>query len=162
MNIQLKRLIFYWIISFIISVIIYYVLWLIMPNHSVFGALMLMYLYHYEYPINFISIPCFFFGIFATMFTDRFIKKPTGSRVVLLMLILFLTVLFSSPIGGMLWHYYDMQAGFFPKNWLTKIITIGTEEGLEVGWFIVLISIPYNVIIAVSWYFLMLKGSRLN
>lgn len=160
MNIKLKRLIFYWIVSFTISVTIYYTLWLIMPNHRVFGALMLMYLYHYEYPISFISIPCFFFGILATMFTDRFIKKPTGSRVLLLVLILFLTILFSSPFGGMLWYFY-FRHGCLPENWFTKIIITGAIDGLEIGWLIILLSVPYNILVAINWYYTMVIGSKL-
>lgn len=162
LNLHIKRLLFYWLTSYAIAILLYYVLLLILPGHKVFGVLYRMFTYHEAYPLSFIAIPCFFFGIFAALFTDRFSRKRTGGKILLLALILVLVMVTSVPFGGMLWHYYDMLNGFFPENWISKMIVEGFKDGLEFGWLILLISIPYNIVIAVSWYFLMLNGNEIS
>jgi peptidoglycan biosynthesis protein MviN/MurJ (putative lipid II flippase) len=56
-----------------------------------------------------------------------------------------LTIVISSPFGGMLWQIHDMQHGFIPDNYLGKICQ-GISWGLAYGWLIVLLSIPMNLI----------------
>ena len=46
-------------------------------------------------------------------------------RILLTIVIIAATVLVSSPFGGMLWHYYDMKAGYFPTNWLAILVGLG-------------------------------------
>lgn len=160
-NTTINRVFFYWGASFVLAYSLYYVLWLIMPNHHVFGALYRMFLYHWQYPMQYIAIPCFFYGIIATLLAYKFQKSKTIGRIVLTTFIIVLTILISSPFGGMLWHYHDMKAGFFPENWFSKIITKGFKEGLEVGWFVILLSIPYNIGGSIICYFLTKKGAEL-
>ncbi len=163
MNLQTltKRIIFYWITSFILATILYYLLWAIMPKHFVFGAYYRMFLYHWEHPIMFIIIPCFFYGIIAAILTDKFSKQKALGQIFLTIIIILLTIIFSSPFGGMLWHYYDMIAGYFPANWVSKMICQGCEWGLEFGWLVIGLSIPYNIIGSIACYFLTKKGSEL-
>ncbi|MDH7913389.1 hypothetical protein [Winogradskyella sp. SYSU M77433] len=134
---------------------------MIMPSHKVFGALFRMFLYHWEYPISFIAIPCFFYGILATIFTKTFIKQTITKQILLTLLIISLTILLSSPFGGILWHYYDMKAGYFPSNWIFKMIKNGFVQGFKIGWLIILLSFPYNILGAIACYFLTKKGSKL-
>jgi hypothetical protein len=161
MNIIIKRLLFYWTTSFSLATAIYYILWAIMPNNYVFGALIRMFLYHWEHPITFIAIPCFFYGIIATLLADKFSKQNVLRQVLLTIMIIVFTVIVSSPFGGMLWHYYDMKAGYFPTNWVGKMAGLGFEWGLEIGWLVVVLSIPYNIIGSIGCYFLTKKGSEL-
>ena len=161
MNIATKRLLFYWTTSFILATILYYILWAIMPNHYVFGVWYRMFVYHWEHPVAFIIIPCFFYGIIATLFADKYSKQNLIRQIFLTIVIILLTIIVSSPFGGMLWHYYDMKAGYFPPNWFGKIISLGFEWGLEMGWLIVGLSIPYNVIGSITCFFLTKKGSEL-
>ncbi|WP_190304370.1 hypothetical protein [Flavobacterium branchiophilum] len=156
-----KRLLFYWVTSFILAIILYYILWTIMPNHYVFGAWYRMFLYHWQHPISFIAIPCFFYGIIATLLADKFSKQKVTKQILLTIGIIILTIILSSPFGGMLWHYYDMKAGHFPQNWIGKMIRLGFEWGLEVGWLIIGLSIPYNIIGSIACYFLTKKGVEL-
>ena len=102
MNIVTKRLLFYWATSFILATILYYILWTIMPNHYVFGAWYRMFVYHWEHPIAFITIPCFFYGIIATLFADKFSKQNLIRQILLTIAIIILTIVISSPFGGML------------------------------------------------------------
>ena len=120
-----------------------------------------MLLYHWEYPIAFIAIPCFFYGIIATLFTDKFSKQRTTKRILLTIAIILLTTLISSPFGRMLWHYYDMKAGYFPYNWVGKMVSLGFGWGLEVGWVVIGLSILYNIIGSITCYFLTKKESEL-
>ena len=140
---------------------VYYILWLCMPRHYVFGALYRMFLYHWQHPLAFIAIPCFFYGIIATGFAGTFSIRKIKGQVVLTIVIIALTVLVSSPFGGMLWYYYDMKAGFFPVNWVSRMIERGFEWGLDAGWLVVGLSIPYNIIGSVICFFLTKKGSEL-
>ncbi len=132
-----------------------------MPNHYVFGTWYRMSLYHWEHPIAFIAIPCFFYGIIAPFFANTFLNQSITKQILITILIIILITLLSSPFGGMLWHYYDMKAGYFPSNWTTKIIALGFEWGLEMGWLIIGLSIPYNIIGSIICYFLTKKGSEI-
>ncbi len=51
-----------------------------------------------------------------------------------------------------------MKAGYFPANWVSKMISRGATEGLEIGWFIIYLSIPYNIFGSIICYFLTQKG----
>ncbi len=91
----------------------------------------------------------------------KFQNKKTRGRIYLTFLIIVLTILISSPFGGMLWHYHDMKAGYFPENWISKMISKGFIEGLQLGWFIILLSFPYNIFGSIICYFLTKKGIEL-
>lgn len=160
-KINVKRLLFYWLTSVLLATGLYYLLWVAMPNHIVFGALYRMFVYHWQHPIQYILIPCFFYGIIATCFAELFSGRKFLGQVFLTLLIILLTVFISSPFGGMLWHYHDMQAGYFPSNWVGTMIAKGFSWGLELGWLIVGLSMPYNFLGAVICYFLTKKGSEL-
>jgi len=156
----IKRLLFYWTASFVVASLLYFVLRAVMPNNYVFGFLPRMFLYHWEHPLEFIAIPCFFYGIIATYFANKFSRQNIVKNVFLTVVIILLTILVSSPLGGMLWYYYDMKAGFFPENWLERIIKSGFSQGLVFGWLIVSLSIPYNILGTVLCYFITKKGSE--
>jgi len=156
-----KSLFFFWSTSALLAIGVYYILWLIMPSHRVFGAFFHMNLYHYRYPVPYILIVCFFYGIVATLFTDRFVRQTQLRQIITTLIIVILTVLISSPFGGMLWHYHDMQAGFFPGDWKRKMVKNGIRDGLSIGWFIIAISIPYNIIGILICYYLTRKGAFL-
>ncbi len=157
----INRLFFYWISSFILASSLYYILWLMMPSHHVFGALYRMFLYHWAFPMQYIAIPCFFYGIIASLFAIKFQNSKIIGRIIITILIIVLVILVSSPFGGMLWHLHDMNAGYFPKHWISKMITNGFIWGLEMGWLIIALSIPYNIIGSVISYFLTKKGIEL-
>lgn len=156
---NIKLLLFFWATSFILATGGYYLLSVI--NSYVFGALIRMYLYHHSHPIPYVAIMCFFYGITATIFARRFSKKKIGGQILFTLLIILLTILFSSPFGGMLWHLHDMQAGYFPDNWLLKMIEQGFSDGFIVGWFIILLSFPYNLLGSIITFFLTRCGVSL-
>lgn len=157
---KIRLLKFYWLTSTIFAICGYFILWLLMPHHYVFGAWYRMILYHWEHPIQYILIPCFFYGIIATALAEKFLNKKIVWRIFWTTAIIFLTILVSSPFGGMLWHLHDMLAGFFPKRWIVKILCDGSILGLEVGWAVILLSIPYNILGSVICFFLTVKGAK--
>jgi hypothetical protein len=120
-----------------------------------FARLYKVYSYHWEHPYQFMFIPCFIFSILGTVFAGKFKKVPYGKQIGLTLLIVFLTILISSPLGGMLWHLHDMLAGFFPENWLWKLIRYGFREGIQMGWLIIALSVPYNIIGITAGFFIL-------
>lgn len=118
-----------------------------MPGGFVFGILMRMYTYHYTHPYVYILIPVFFYSLFVLFFYKKLITHSKWSKVFLLLGIMLATVVISSPFGGLLWVYYDIQSGFVPETTvLIHNLTWGAVEGLKLGWIIVGISIPYNIL----------------
>jgi hypothetical protein len=61
----------------------------------------------------------------------------------------------------MLWYYHDMQAGYFPLNWINIMITEGASEGIQLGWIVVMLSYPYNLLGAAVCFFLTKRGAEL-
>jgi hypothetical protein len=102
-----------------------------------------MFTYHYKYPYQYIFIVCFFYSLFATVFAQKIAKSEKW--LLYSLVVIFLALLFASPVGGMLWHVHDMLAGFFPANAMHKILQ-GIPEGLGIGWLILLLSFPYNIL----------------
>lgn len=112
------------------------------------------YSYHLAHPLQFIAIPCFIFSVLAVIFSNKFRKASVLKQILLTLLISFLTVLISSPLGGMLWHLHDMLVGYFPQNWLWKLIRYGFREGIQLGWLIIVLSVPYNIIGIFTGFFI--------
>jgi hypothetical protein len=124
-NSSVKRLLFYWVTSSAAAIAGYYLLWFVMPGHYVFGTWFRMVLYHWGHPVAYILIPRFVYGIIANKRAGKFAIKKTPEQVGMTVGIVALTILISSPLGGMLWHYHDMQAGYFPQDWGSILIFNG-------------------------------------
>ena len=73
-------------------------------------------------------------------------------RIVEVLAVIFVALVLACPLGGMLWHFHDMQAGFFPNFWLRKLLG-GAVEGLMVGPLLIFYSFPYNLIGLIVGYF---------
>ena len=154
-HVPVKRIFFLWIISFALGLSVYWLLYWILGRH-VYGTWYRMFNYHYDYPEQYMLIPCFFFGIIGSAFLRRFaLKRTTLGRLGITFIVIVLTVLVSSPFGGMLWVFHHMAAGRFPPDAFEKIIVEGSVLGLELCWLIVLLSAPYNLIGSVVCYFLL-------
>lgn len=159
---KIKPLYFYWISSFSIALFGYYFLWIFMPGHKVFGSLFRMLPYHHRHPVHYILITCLIFGVFAILFQSKFLKGNWLSKLLFTLLIVFLTISVSSIFGGMLWHFHDMQAGFFPDRWVSKLVSSGINRGLLNGWPIIIDSFPYNILGFITSFFLLKTGTQLS
>ncbi|MCL2144047.1 MAG: hypothetical protein FWH43_00915 [Endomicrobia bacterium] len=140
------------IISFVFAVACYDIL--LFFGITPFASFYKKYTYHHVHPYQFIFIMCFVFSVLAVLFSEKFKKLSLPKQILLTFLIIALTTIISSPLGGMLWHLHDMLAGHFPKKWLWKLIRYGFREGIQLGWIIILMSAPYNIIGAASGFFI--------
>jgi hypothetical protein len=157
----MKKFFFYFITSSTLALAVFYMLWFIVPMNCVFGFPMRMAAYHYDHPVAYILIPCFFYSVLASLVADYFRKAKILKRILLTILIVLMTVLLSCPFGGMLWNFHDMQAGYFPNNWMNVLFVKAPVMGLEWGFLIIASAIPYNLIGTVICYFLTLKGGKM-
>ncbi len=153
------KLVFFWLASAASAIPGYYILLAVFPDRSVFISLYRMFGYHNRNPIEFILIPCFFYGILAAIYSSRFLKQNFKRQFLTTCIIVLLTVLLSSPVGGMLWYYHDMEAGFFLKNWISLMISRGFGDGLMLGWIIAFFSLPYSLLGMIVCYFITRWGS---
>lgn len=156
----LKQILFYWLTSFACATLGYGLLWALLPGHHVFGALYRMFLYHEAHPLAYIALCCGVFGPLAAGATDAFGRRGRWGRVGVVGLLALATVVISAPLGGMLWHWHDMQAGYFPTDWVRILLLRGLRDGLTLGWLIVLLSVPYNALGLLVCYVLLAAGAR--
>jgi hypothetical protein len=160
LSLFLKRFLFFCLAGFTLAAGAYYVLVLLMPDGRVFGSVFRMYLYHLQFPLQYIFIPCFFYAIIASAFSRWFAKSKLTAQLFIMTIIIVLTILISSPVGGMLWYYHDMDAGHFPESWFSKMVEYGFVDGLGFGWLIIGLSFPYNLVCCILAFFLTRKGSE--
>jgi H+/Cl- antiporter ClcA len=120
-----------------------------------------MHNYHNGQPLQYIAIIAVVFGAFGALWIKYFGQSRGRRKWLTMTMVIVLTIVGSSPIGGILWHIHDMQHGFIPagaKIW-GKLID-GIIGGLLIGWIIVLLSIPLNLIGVVSGYSLLHSLSK--
>lgn len=152
----LKVFLYFWTISFVTASAVYFLLSLTMPYGYVFGFLYRMFLYHWEYPYQYIALITFVYSAIASTWS-AFCSWPIAGkrRVFSWLIIASITVIAASIPGGILWTLHDMQAGFFTRGarfW--KDLQNGALTGLQVGWLVVALSVPYNIIGLILGYFI--------
>jgi hypothetical protein len=157
---MLKRTVFFWLSSFGLAAAGYYLLRLLVPGGHVFGAWYRMLRYHEAHPLAYIALCCLCYGPLAAAALGSWRRRGFPGRLGLVSLLALGTVALASPLGGMLWHWHDMQAGYFPAGWLPKLLH-GSRDGLLLGWLIVLLSVPYTGLGLLASYGLLTTGARL-
>jgi H+/Cl- antiporter ClcA len=110
-----------------------------------FAALYRMYEYHNEHPLQYIAIVSVVFGIVGSRWIDRYHQTTNFFRWWTMTVAILLTIVISSPLGGILWQIHDMQHGFIPENYPGKLYQ-GAIWGPQLGLPIFLLSVPMNVI----------------
>ena len=124
---------------------LYWLLSLLM-NESAFAWLPRMFVYHEQHPMQYIGLVAICYAAVASLWTACMKRKRSGARQILEALaVILLALVLACPLGGMLWHFHDMQAGFFPHFWLRKLLR-GFVDGLMVGPLLIFHSFPYNLI----------------
>lgn len=113
--------------------------------HYPIATLYRMFAYHNQYPFQYLAIVSVVFGIIGSCWIDRYGRTKSILRWQAIAIVMLLTIVISSPLGGMLWQIHDMQHGFMPEHHLCKIFQ-GISWGLEYGWLIALLSIPMNLV----------------
>ncbi|MCP4134057.1 MAG: hypothetical protein GY754_24005 [bacterium] len=113
----------------------------------VFGSVYRMFLYHNSHPYQYIAVASITFSIVGSIWIDKWGNSLGWKRPLSILGAIIITVLIAGIPGGILWKIHDMQAGWFPTGdrfW--EDIRWGAKNGLAGGWFIVLLSFPYNII----------------
>lgn len=148
--------------AFILSSIGYLLLHAVLPEGHVFGGLYRMLAYHEAHPFQYIAIVAIAYGLIATLgvtFGLCFIKRY---RTIAIFAIIGLSLIMASIPGGILGTIHDMQAGFFVHGdafW--NAILRGALSGLESGWYVVLLSLPYNIIGLIVGYIITSYGFKI-
>jgi hypothetical protein len=158
-----RLFVFFTASSFILGGLGYFSLRVIMPDGWVFGALYRMFLYHWAHPLQYIGLVCLIYAAVATAVVflcgDLIHKWP----YLMIPFIMCSSILIASPVGGVLWVFHDMQAGFIPEGthfW--NDIAWGAVTGASTGWVVVLLSAPYNIIGLIVGYQVTLLGYKMT
>lgn len=115
-------------------------------GEPVFGGLFRMFMYHEQNPFQYIALVAIVFGFTGVLWVRFFGRLSGWRRWGTIIATLWMTVVFASIPGGVLWAIYDMQAGFVPK-WplFGNKLWWGLRDGFFLGWLVILLSFPYNV-----------------
>ena len=119
----------------------------------VFGILYRMFAYHWEHPFQYIALVAILYSFFASVWATLWSNVTGWLRWVQITLVLGITSLSSCVLGGVLWKFHDMQAGFFPER--SKMLSDflwGASAGLWIGPTIVSLSIPINILALIAGY----------
>ena len=145
------------VLYFIINIMIKNHIVLCPPFHSVFDELIHTVPYQSIHPIPFIFVTCISFLITQLLVCRIYFKHIFFNYLLFYMLWLLL----SCVIGGGLWSYYDMEAGWYPQGLLLiKKILNDIKLGVLLGPGMVIMSIPYNLLILIS-SFLILRYNKI-
>ncbi len=104
-----------------------------------------MFAYHIEHSFQYIAIISAVFGIVGNYWNDYYGRATGYQRWLTMTVAMLITVTITSPLGGMLWEIHDMQHGFVPENYQSKVFG-GMVLGFKLGWLIVLLSVPLNLV----------------
>ena len=123
---------------------LYWVVSLLM-GESAFAWMPLMFVYHEQYPMQYIGVVAICYAFVASLWTAYMKRRRMGVlRILEALSVILVALVLACPLGGMLWHFHDMLAGFFPDFWLRKLLG-GVVDGLMVGPLLVFYSFPYNL-----------------
>jgi len=135
--------------------------WLVslLMNESAFACMPHMFEYHEKHPMQYIGVVAICYAVVAAIWTAWMRRRRTGVwRILEVLAVILVALVLACPLGGMLWHFHDMLAGFFPSFWLRKLVG-GFVDGLMIGPLLILYSFPYNVMGLIVGYFV---TTRLN
>ena len=128
----------------------------------VFGAWYRMFLYHYQHPFQYIAVFCIVYAAVLALLLQCWPGFFVRQRWALVGVALVSTVLLASVLGGALWKLHDMQAGYFTEGsrfW--GDIWWGVSGGLELGWLLLLLSFPFNLLCLPAFVIAAYQSSKL-
>ena len=125
----------------------------LLMRESAFAGAPRMFVYHEQHPMQYIGIVAVSYALVAALWTVCMKRPRRGvSRMLEVLVVILVALALACPLGGMLWHFHDMQAGFFPNFWLRKLLG-GFADGLMIGPRLIFYSFPYNLIGVIVGYF---------
>ena len=124
----------------------------LLMRESAFAGVPRMFVYHEQHPMQYIGIVAVCYAFVAALWTVWMKRQRRGVLWSLEALaVIIVALVLACPLGGMLWHFHDMQAGFFPNFWLRKLLC-GFVDGLMIGPRLIFYSFPYNLIGVIFGY----------
>ncbi|MEO5930656.1 MAG: hypothetical protein ABIR47_12040 [Candidatus Kapaibacterium sp.] len=149
--------------SYIPAAVVHAILKAILPNGRVFGSLFHMFLYHERYPYQYIGVVALVYAVVASIGAVLWSATRGWRRWIAIIGIMVGTVIIASVPGGILWSIHDMEAGFYPASDLFwSHIQRDALNGLGLGWLILYLSVPYNIIGLIVGYWVTATGFRLR
>jgi len=136
-------------ISFLIASLTYFIIKQFLPQ-PVFSWPYVP-AYHWQYPYQYISIISIVYAILATIWTHYFHYSIKEKKYLSITILLVITILIGSILCGILWGIHDTiiygpSIRYPLKKLFIKNILQGATGGFLVGWIVVLLSFPYNII----------------
>lgn len=129
-----------------------YMLVSLLMEGSAFAGVPRMFVYHEQHPMQYICVVAVCYAFVAALWTVFIKRRCTGAlRILEVLAVILVALVLACPLGGMLWHFHDMQAGFFPNFWVRKLLG-GFADGLMIGPLIIFYSFPYNLIGLIAGY----------
>ena len=125
----------------------------LLMGESAFACMPHMFVYHEQHPMQYIGVVAVCYAAVAAIWTARMKRRRIGVlRILEVLAVILVALVLACPLGGMLWHFHDMLAGFFPNFWLRKLLG-GFVDGIEVGPLLIFYSFPYSLIGLIVGYF---------
>ena len=125
----------------------------LLMGESAFAWMPCMFEYHEQHPMQYIGVVAVCYALVAAVWTMCMKWQRRGVlRILEVLAVILVALVIACPLGGMLWHFHDMLAGFFPDFWLRKLLG-GIVDGLMVGPRLIFYSFPYNLIGLIVGYF---------
>lgn len=109
------------------------------------GYLFRMFMYPDQHPFQYLAVVALPFAFLTAVWTiipSKYFRANHWQQIVAVIL---LSLIVSSILGGLLWTFHDMQAGYFPSyDTMVEHFLQGAWWGLTLGPLIVTLSIPMN------------------
>lgn len=132
-------------------------------QRDVFYGLYRMFMYHTAFPFQYIGLVSIVFGLVGALWVKYFGKTRGFIRYFTILITLLLTVILSTPAGGVLWKLHDMQLGFFSEGqrfW--KDLWWGVTQSVFVSPIIARHSFPFNLIGIIYGFISLIVAARIS
>lgn len=117
------------------------------------GYLYRMFMYPDQHPLQYVAVVAIPFAFLTAMWTSTVSRRLRSYRWLQINGVILLSLVMSSVLGGLLWTFHDMQAGYFPAyDTMIDHFQQGAWWGLTLGPIIVALSIPMNVLAFIIAY----------
>ena len=118
----------------------------LLMGEPAFAWMPIRFVYHEQHPMQYIGVVAICYAAVAALWTVCMKRRCMGVlRILEALAVILVALVLACPLGGMLWHFHDMLAGFFPTFWVRKLLG-GFMDGLMVGPLLIFDSFPYNLI----------------
>lgn len=118
--------------------------------------------YHHQHPYQYIALVALVYALVGSLWYRCCRTAKWWLRYTSLILVIPVSLVISSIPGGVLWKLHDMHAGFYTRGEvLWRDLYLGAKQGLKLGWRLMLLSFPYNVLgYLIGTYLLLFLGTK--